>query len=147
MTENNMSFAEIKNLYDEYIAKAEKLESERKPADGLFGMGKKTADDPCHEQFANDLEAMIKSFAESKPDSGKVYEVMEYIYRMSDEHKEPLTVYWMLNAVHGLTLEMMELLGKDDAEKLYGQYRKTVPRWKRLPVQKKVCSELDKRRK
>jgi hypothetical protein len=142
-----MGISEVKKLYEEYIAEAEKLERDRKPTDGLFGMGKKTSDDPCHERFANELEAVLKSMTDSKPEPEKVYEVLDYIYRMPDEHKEPITVYWMLSAVHALTIELIALLDKNYAEKLYTQYRKAVPRWKRLPVQKKVCSELDKRRK
>ena len=142
-----MGISEVKKLYEEYIAEAEKLERDRKPTDGLFGMGKKTSDDPCHERFANELEAVLKSMTESKPEPEKVYEVLDYIYRMPDEHKEPITVYWMLSAVHALTIELIALLDKNYAEKLYTQYRKAVPRWKRLPVQKKVYSELDKRRK
>ena len=142
-----MGISEVKKLYEEYIAEAEKLERDRKPTDGLFGMGKKTSDDPCHERFANELEAVLKSMTDSKPEPEKVYEVLDYIYRMPDEHKEPITVYWMLNAVHALTIDLIALLDKNYAEKLYTQYRKAIPRWKRLPVQKKVCSELDKRRK
>jgi hypothetical protein len=142
-----MAIAEVKALYEEYIAEAAKVESEHKPTDGLFGMGKKTADDPCHDRFTEKLEAMLKEFAESKPASAEVCEVLEYIYRMSYEHGEPLCVYWQLNAVHGLTLELVGMLDKQDAEKLYVQYRKMLPRWKRLPVQKKVFSELDKIRK
>ena len=142
-----MGISEVKKLYEEYIAEAEKLERDRKPTDGLFGMGKKTSDDPCHERFANELEAVLKSMTDSKPEPEKVYEVLDYIYRMPDEHKEPITVYWMLSAVHALTIELIALLDKNYAEKLYTQYRKAIPRWKRLPVQKKVCSELDKRRK
>lgn len=143
----SMAIAKVKALYEEYIAEAAKVEDEHKPTDGLFGMGKKTADDPCHDRFTEKLEAILKEFADSKPASSEVCEVLDHIYRMSSEISSPLCVYWQLNAVHGLTLELIKMLDKQDAEKLYVQYKKLLPRWKRLPVQKKVFSELDKIRK
>ena len=145
--QGSMAITEIKALYEEYIAEAIKAELEHKPTDGLFGMGKKVSDDPCHDRFTVKLEAMLKEFDESAPDSAEVCEVLGYIYMMSYEHKEPVCVYWLLNAVHGLTIGLVERLNREDAETLYEQYRSMLPRWKRLPVQKKLFAELDKKRK
>ena len=47
-----MGMAEVKKLYSEYIAQVQELESKKKIGDGLFGMGKKISDDPCHDAFA-----------------------------------------------------------------------------------------------
>ena len=41
----------IKKICGDYIAEAEELERKRKPADGLFGIGTKPADDPCHDRL------------------------------------------------------------------------------------------------
>ncbi len=144
---NCMTIADIKALYEEYTAEAEKVERESKPADGLFGMGRKPSDDPCHDRFSEKLEAMLKEFADGDPAPAEVYEVLEYIYSAPAEHKEPLSVYWLMNAVQGFTSELVQKLEKADAERLYVMYRKEYPRWKRLPVQKKIFSELDRLRK
>ena len=135
---------DIKALYGEYLLQAAKLESERKVGDGLFGMGTKPSDDPCHDEFAKKLEALIGEFASADPTSAEVREVLSYIYNMPAEHREPLSSYWMLNAVHGLTLGLAERLSPQDAEKLCKLYEKEIPRRKRLPVQKKVMSALKK---
>ncbi len=136
---------EIMQLCEAYIAEAEKLERERKPADGLFGMGKKPADDPCHDRFAKDIEAKLGEAAAQSPSSAEVREALSYIYHLPKEHKEPLSIYWLLNAVHGLTLPLIGFLDADDAGALRKQYASELKRWERLPVQKQVYAALSKK--
>lgn len=137
-----MTFSEIQDICDAYIAKAEKLESERKIGDGLFGMGSKPADDPCHERFAKDMEKALKETASGSPSSSDVYELLGYIYRLPKEHQDPLSIYWMLNAIHGLTLPLIKLLERGDAKRLCEQYSSDYRRFERLPVQEKVYKAL-----
>ena len=56
-------FLEIRTLYEAYLEKAMDVELKHNPADGIFGFGRKTSDDPCHEKFAEDLKAALKDFA------------------------------------------------------------------------------------
>ena len=135
---------EIRILYREYLALAERLERERKPADGLCGKGREPADDPCHDRFADDLEAALSGFASGSPEPEAVREVLAFIYRAPKEHPEPLSIFWMLKAVHGLTADLIPLLGPDDAVLLCTQYDQDYPRRERLPVQKKVYEALKK---
>lgn len=135
---------DIKALYGEYLLQAAKLESERKVGDGLFGMGTKPSDDPCHDEFAKKLEALIGEFASADPTSAEVREVLSYIYNMPAEHREPLSSYWMLNAVQGLTLELTDKLSPEDAAALCKEFSKLYKRWERLPVQQKIYSALKK---
>ena len=51
-------FLEIRTLYEAYLEKAMDVELKHNPADGIFGFGRKTSDDPCHEKFAEDLKAV-----------------------------------------------------------------------------------------
>ena len=46
---------ELQALYQTYLEDAERVERERKPGEGLFGIGKKPSDAPCHERFAADI--------------------------------------------------------------------------------------------
>lgn len=135
---------DIFEIYDRYIEKAEKLERERKPGDGLFGMGKKPADDPCHDEFAERLEKALDDLAASKPTADEVCKVLSYIYKAPQKHRDMLSIYWMLNAVHGLTLGLIPLLSPDDAKTLKSSYADDFPRFERLPVQKKVFAALGK---
>lgn len=137
----------IRALYEAYIAKAEECERNRKPADGLLGFGKKAADDPCHDQFADDLEAALKQLAEQSPASITVCSVLEYIYKMPLTHQEPASVRWMLEAVQGLTKELIGSLNTADAAKLAEQYDADYPRRTRLPVQNQLYDILHKQAK
>ena len=134
--------AEIRALYQEYLAGAERAERERKPGEGLFGLGKKPSDDPCHERFANALETALRDFAACGPDSPQVREVLSHIYRAPAEHREPVSAYWMLCAVHGFTPELIARLDEADAATLFASYAKDFPRWERLPVQRQVYAAL-----
>lgn len=134
---------EIEELYRCYLEKVNKLESERRPADGLFGIGKSPADDPCHDQFAEELETMLNRFTAQSPEHGEIMKVLAFIYRMPQEHREPVSAYWMMNAVHGLTMKLIGMLARDEAEQIMKEYINAYPKAMRLPVQKKVCIALE----
>ena len=136
---------EVKELYRNYIEKAEELERNRKFSDGLFGLGSKPADDPCHAKFANDLETLLDGRADQELPPGEAESVLEYIYFIPAEHREPASIYWMLLAVHGLTDGMIGLLAPEEASELARRYAKRYPRWERLPAQKRILKALKER--
>ena len=138
---------ELERLYGEYLARAHEAEANRKPLDGAFGFGKKSEDDPCHARFAQELETLLRSAAEEGIDPGELHAMLSYIYRAPKENREPLAAYWMLLAVHGLTLDLAGQLRREDAGALWGEYRAAYPRWERLPAQKRVLAALDAARK
>ena len=133
---------EIRALYDAYLETALALEADRKPGQGLLGFGKKPADDPCHPQFAEDLRVALAELEAEDPDSARRRAVLELILFAPTEHREPLSVYWMLVAVHGLTPSLIRGLDPADAAALGDRYGKTYPRWERLPIQKDVFRAL-----
>ena len=133
---------EIKRICFEYIAAAEKLEEERKPADCLFGMGKKPADDPCHDRFAEELRAALGEIVSRGADTAEAKAILSYLYRLPKEHTEPFSIFWMLNAVHGLTVPLIGSLSREDAVSLRKQYASDYKRWERLPVQEEVMKAL-----
>ena len=135
----------IRTLYSDYIETAVLLEKNRKFGQGMFGIGKSPADNPCHESFVNDLAALLKEYARETPPSDELRSVLEWIYRAPIEHQRPQSMHWILVAAHGTTLELIPLLDAADAEALRGQYARDYRRWERLPVQKQVLSALEKR--
>lgn len=137
-----MILQQVKALYDEYIAEVERIINEKKPVDGLFGMGRKIADDPCHDSFSDRLEKTLKEYAAEKPSSADVMELLAFIYTAQKEHRDPVSAYWLMNAVHGFTLELIGVLSCDEASALYELYDKTCTRSERFPVQKKVLKAL-----
>ena len=137
-----MWLEELKALYTGYIEKVSRLEMAKKPADGLLGFGKKISDDPCHEAFAEELEALLERFAQAGPSSEEVRRVLSFVYHAPAAYSEPASAYWMLNAVQGLTQELVKVLSREDASELLRQYEEDIPRSQRLPVQKKVGKAL-----
>ena len=137
-----MPTAAIRKIYDTYLEKALTAEKNRKPTDGMFGIGKKPGDDPCHAEFADALEAALKEYAASAPDPAAVRELLSFMYMRPKSHEDPKSIYWMLIAVHGLTAELIPLLGRADAAALQKEYGAAFRRWERLPVQQQVFRAL-----
>ena len=135
---------DVRELYEGYIAKAEQLERDKKPGDGLFGLSGGPKDDPCHDQFAAGLEQLLSDMLRQHPSSGEVREVLSYIFNASAAHTQPKTVYWMLEAVHGMTVDLTGLLDETDARLLKDAYVKTHQRWNMLPSQKSALKALER---
>lgn len=133
---------EIYGLYDSYIDKVNEIRKNSKVTAGLLGLTKGPKDDPCHDRFAEELEAKIKEFASGDPASGEVYLLLAYMYSVPLRNKDDSMVYWMFTAVHSFTYDLICRLDRKDAEKLYDRYVKDYPRWERLPAQKKIIKAL-----
>ena len=139
---------EIRRVYEMYLGRMEELQRKRKPAEGLFGVGGGPAADPCQEKFPRQLEAALKALARTEPASGEVRQVLEYLYHSPLPYRQgDQTVYWMLTAVHGASLDLIPRLTPEDAGAMWERYRQDYPRWERLPAQKKVLAALKARRK
>ena len=137
----------IRQLYQDYVAEIKRLEANRKPGEGLLGIGKGPADDPCNDRFAEELETELSTFGSQSPDPEHVCAVLEMMYRFPLEYRELKTAYWMLLAVQGPTLELIPALSAGEAEALWHWYGEAYPRWDRLPVQKQVLKRLNAARK
>ncbi|MBQ9663148.1 MAG: hypothetical protein IJV40_08380 [Oscillospiraceae bacterium] len=137
-----MTRQELNALYDAYLENAIRAEQERKPLEGLFGFGRRASDDPCHERFAEDVEAWMKAFRESEPDSAAVREILSWVYRAPKEYPEPQTAYWNMMAVQGFTQELIPILNREDAQALEAEFKATYARWERMPVQKQILKAL-----
>lgn len=136
---------EIISLYEAYLEEFYQLERKRKPMEGAFGFGGGPNNYPCHSRFAEDLEQLLQRFAAQSPSSQEVGEVLRYIYFTAPENwqVEP-SVYWMLMAVHSLTMELVQLTDSSEAGPLYDTYRSVYPRRSRLPAQEKLLALLKK---
>lgn len=134
---------EVTSLYEAYLDEFHRLEQDRKPFEGAFGFGGGPKDYPCHEKFAQDLEKLLYDLTAQGPTSGQAAEVLRYIYCGAPSRwGAETTVYWMLLAVQGSTLGLIERLNAADAGTLYDTYRDLYPRRQRLPVQGKVLAAL-----
>lgn len=137
--------SDIRALYEAYIAEVERLERERKPGEGIFGLKGGPADDPCHDRFVDQLRTLLGAFASEAHSPDELRDALSYIYSVPLAHREPRSAYWMLIAVHGLTQALAEKLDPPSAQALRRQYEKDYPRWERLPVQRQLLELLKKR--
>jgi hypothetical protein len=129
---------EIQKLYDGYLDEVRRLEAGRRVTDGLLGFGKGSGGDACHDRFAGDLERLLTAAA----DAGDLASLLRYIYDAPLKVGEHESAYWMLLAVHRLTEPLIGLLQAEDAVPIAAAYLKAYPRYKRLPVMKKVAKLL-----
>lgn len=132
----------VEALIDAYLQTAGELEKNRKFGDGLLGLRPGPADDPCHERFAAELEALLRECAAAKPSSGEAAEILQLLFGRADEKRMPLSAYWMLIAAQGLGRELIGLLTPEDAAGLLRFYRTRYPRRVRLPVQNQILKQL-----
>jgi len=135
----------IQRLYGDYLEKTEELERQRKPGDGLLGMGGGPDQDACHDKFVGDLTAAMEELSQSGAPSGALRAILEYMYEIPLRHRDNSLAYWMLLAVQGLTAELVSHLGARDASELLRWFRDAYPRFERMPAQKKVLSALKAR--
>lgn len=139
---------EIISLYEAYLEEFYQLERKRKPMEGAFGFGGGPKNYPCHDRFAGDLEQLLQRFAAQSPSSAEAGEALHYIYFTAPERwKAEPSVYWMLMAVHSLTMDLIRLTEPSEAAPLYDAYQSAYPRRSRLPAQDKLLALLKKRAK
>jgi len=139
-------FAEIQEIYEDYVDKTIQLDRSRKLGEGIFGMaGPKT--DPCHGVFADIVKTKLDAAAREGISSAETREILEYIFKMPVEQQGNQLAYWMLLAVHGAALNLAERLDASDAEPLLALYLRLYPKYQWLPVQKQLVSILKARRR
>ncbi len=134
----------VQKLYEDYIDQALEIQKNRHYTDGIFGFGRRSSDDPCHEKFIENLTAQMKEFKENGISSQELREVLSYIFLAHDDHRDPASIYWVLVAAHAATLDVLPLLSQEDAAALYAQYGKLFKRRDRLPVQTKALKLMEK---
>ena len=134
-------------LYKAYLQQIQEAQNRLKLADGLFGMGEKLANAPCHEAFMEALRAFLDTL-DAKEDPGLVHQVLSYMYQAPFAYPHVhQSAYWMFLAVQGLTQQTIPCLRPEDAQALYLWYQKAYPRRERLPVQNQVLEALKRQSK
>ena len=141
-TGENFSLLRVQGLYASYLEQVETLEKNRKWGEGIFGLKGGPADDPCHDRFAEELEKLLEELRLQEPEAEQLSRLLRWLYEAPLAHPQPKSAYWMLLAVHGLTLRLIESLDAERARSLYDWYAAAFPRQERLPVQKQVLKAL-----
>lgn len=130
---------EVKRLYENYLDQVARLQRERKPFEGVFGLGGGPAAHPCHRQFARDVEQALARMPREER-----LEAMEYIFRQAPAYQDNPLVYWMFLAVHGAVVPFLQELTPQQARQLRAWYETAYPERDRLPCQHRVVYTLKK---
>lgn len=139
---------EARRLYANYEEKFQIQDQKRKPLEGAFGLGGGPGSYPCHEEFAEQLKALLHTPGAESLSPGQARQLLEYIYFAPAKHPGGQdAVYWMKLAVHSLTTQLLPRLEPEDARALYAAYQNTYPRRNRLPAQEALLAALKKRGK
>ena len=133
---------QVQNLYTAYTIQAMEVAKNTPYTSGLFGMGRRASDDPCHERFIESLTALMKEFKESGVPSAELREALSFIFEAHGQYTDKPDIYWMLIAAHGAAVEVIPRLSREDASALRDQYEKLFKRPSRMPVQTKIVKLL-----
>ena len=134
----------MQKLYMDYIEQAAAAQKKQRMGDGILGFGRKASDDPCHERFIENLSRQMAEFIEAGISSQDLREVMAYVFQAQNQHREPVSQYWMLIAAHSTVQDMIPLLNREDAAALRELYGNLFKRRECLPVQTKIMKRLEK---
>lgn len=137
----------LRALIAAYLDKVDELERNRKIGEGLFGMKGGPKDDPCHDRFAEDVRALLSDFAAEEPSSGETAALLRELYTAAADHRDAGCAYWMLLAVQGAGLPLIERLSAPDAAALHALLESLYSRRERFPVHDQTLKKLKKQGK
>ncbi len=132
----------LEALIHDYVEEVQTLERNRKFGDGLFGLRPGPADNPCHDRFAADVKRLFEDCRDAAPDSGECAGLLRCLFTAAEPWRELRSAYWMLIAVQGCGMELIDRLSHADAAALAELYAAQYPRHERLPVQDKLLKKL-----
>ena len=136
---------EFKRAYSEYVQFCRELEAKTGPVSGIlrvFGLNRKPANDPGHENFYNEMKAALEEVCGEAPDPDTAASVLDVIFQARTLYAdEPVSPY-MFIAVEGAAAGLFPFLSKEKAEELYLQYKADNPRHLMVPVQKDILKAL-----
>ena len=85
---------------------------------------------------------MLRDFRDTSPTSEDSAAMLRYILTIPESWQELTCAYWMLIAVQGFGIDLIEFLNPADAKALTELYNAYYPRRIRLPVQEKLLKKL-----
>ena len=137
---------ELKEIYETYIQKVDKVMKNASPVDGLFGWGDDPKKNHCHTEFYEAVENFLQQLLQNTPSEEAVFEAADRIIRTAADHKGKAT-FWYMYAVHGLCKDLVPLLTPAHCASLRDFYDDHYPKIDRLPVQRDLYKLLKKRAK
>lgn len=137
---------QLRQLYEDYAAQAGAAKAKSPYFASVLNLGNDHRNHPCHDQFYQNVAALIGDFAAAEPQAQEVAPVLQWLLQTAAFHREEPT-YWYLYAIHGLAFPLIELADGPTCAQLHSWYDQHYRRVERMPVQDKVYKLLGKRAK
>ena len=137
---------EFSGILEKYRQDLQKLESESRPGDGLFGFGRKKEDHPCHTAMDQAAEALCTRLAgDPEADSQEASGLLRLLLEAASACPWPDHARWMLIAAQRHGMLLVPRLSPEDAEDIAGRFAAAVNRRDRVPVQETLMKALRRR--
>ena len=133
-----MNREDIKCLIENYLKEVDDVLRSARPFDGILGLGKRPADNPCHGIF---IDNVGKAVAEVK-DSEEAFAVADELIRANENYDCSMMTSLSMTAAQGHILKLLPLLTSEQKKELKVYFDKHIPKRKRLPVQEELYRAL-----
>ncbi len=130
---------EFHEILEEYRGRVEEVEKKKRPLDGIFGMGRTPASDPCHET----LDQKVADMTERALKDGEMTdELVNALMRAAGEFEGPSYAQMTLVAIQRHGMKLIPGMSREGRRELLNWYEKVYPKRKRFPIQKEICRLL-----
>ncbi len=142
---------ELREILAEYAKSVDELERKKKPFDGIFGFGRRPADDPCHDLMDRRVEELTQRAAGEMPgedgeiraaDTAETDELAEALFRSARAYHGPVYAGVALVAIQRHGMKLIPRMSGEARRALAEWYGKEYPRRMRFPVQEEICGLL-----
>ena len=133
----------LKTYYDNYAEAAKKAREKSNFFDNFLGTGSAANKHPCHEQFYEDIQGLMKEYVAKNPSAEEARAVADYMLDEPMKYKGR-DAYWFMYVVVGFIRDLMPFLTKEDCAALGEKLGKLYPKRERMPVQEDTYKKLVK---
>ncbi len=142
---------ELREILAEYDKSVEELEKNKKPFDGIFGMGRRPADDPCHDLMDRKVEELTRRAAGEIPseegetriaDTAETDALVRALFSAAGAYRGPVYAGMTLVAIQRHGMRLIPRMSGEAKSTLAGWYAKEYPKRRRFPMQEEICRLL-----
>ena len=135
----------FQGILNQYEAALQELDSRSRPGEGLFGFGRKKADDPCHDAMDQSVETLVSRLAADPDAVSEVPGFLRLLLEAESARPWPDHARWMLVAAQRHGMPLVPLLSPSDASDLASWYAARYSRFDRFPAQQTLLKALKAR--
>ncbi len=142
---------ELRGILAEYDQSVVELEKNKKPFEGIFGIGRRAADDPCHDLMDRKVEQLTRRAAGEIPseegeiraaDAAEADALVRALFTAAGAYRGPGYAGMTLVAIQRHGMRLIPRMSGEARSALAIWYGKEYPKRKRFPIQEEICRLL-----